>query len=79
MASVLVRLDMTLESALQRISELETRLEFQDDTIAQLNAALVAQQKKLFDLEKTLQLLAQQLREQTPDAPLSIEPPPPHY
>ena len=68
------------DSTLQRIAALEARLEFQDETISQLNDALVVQQQRYFELDRTLKLLFNQLREQSfaPDAPAN-EPPPPHY
>ena len=63
----------------QRINEMETRLEFQDETIARLNDALVAQQKRLDELEKRQQQLIEHLKSaQTKDDPTN-EPPPPHY
>lgn len=63
----------------ERISELETRLEFQDETIARLNDALIAQQKRLDDLEKRLQQLIAHINTmQAKDEP-KLEPPPPHY
>ena len=45
-----------------RISELESRLEFQDETIQKLNDALVQLQNKLFDQEKRLSHLGQRLQ-----------------
>ena len=45
-----------------RISELESRLEFQDETIQKLNDALVQLQNKLFDQEKRLSHLSQRLQ-----------------
>jgi SlyX protein len=63
----------------QRISELESRLEFQDETIARLNDALVAQQNRLDQLEKRQQQLIEHLKSaQAKDNPVD-EPPPPHY
>ena len=63
----------------QRINEMETRLEFQDEAIARLNDALVAQQKRLDELEKRQQQLIEHLKSaQTKDDPPN-EPPPPHY
>ena len=63
----------------QRISELESRLEFQDETIARLNDALVAQQNRLDQLEKRQQQLIEHLKSaQAKDNP-GTEPPPPHY
>lgn len=63
-----------------RITELETRLEFQDDTLARLNDALVVQQQSFFELERKLSLLTQRL--QSSDVEMvdpAEEPPPPHY
>ena len=63
----------------QRISELESRLEFQDETITRLNDALVAQQNRLDQLEKRQQQLIEHLKSaQAKDDPTK-EPPPPHY
>ena len=63
----------------QRISELESRLEFQDETIARLNDALVAQQNRLDQLEKRQQQLIEHLKSaRAKDNPVT-EPPPPHY
>ena len=63
----------------QRISELESRLEFQDETITRLNDALVAQQNRLDQLEKRQQQLIEHLKSaQAKDDPVK-EPPPPHY
>ncbi len=69
-----------------RINELETRLEFQDATIATLNDQLVQLQRMLFEQERTLQRLKERLlaqrAEQDADEPLTDprnEPPPPHY
>ena len=63
----------------QRISELESRLEFQDETITRLNDALVAQQNRLDQLEKRQQQLIEHLKSpQAKDDPAK-EPPPPHF
>ena len=66
-----------------RISELESRLEFQDETIQKLNDALVLLQNKLFDQEKRLKHLGRRLQvlvgnDDGADAN-QVEPPPPHY
>jgi len=63
-----------------RLTELESRLEFQDETIAQLNDALVSQQQRVLELHKTLSLLIRSMRENDfePGTP-EDEPPPPHY
>ena len=63
----------------QRINEMETRLEFQDETIARLNDALVAQQKRLDELEKRQQQLIEHLKSAQPKDDPANEPPPPHY
>lgn len=66
-----------------RITELETRLEFQDETIAHLNDELVAQQQDIARLSKTLNLVVDQFSKQGFDVLDMMdekdEPPPPHY
>ena len=66
-----------------RISELESRLEFQDETIQKLNDALVQLQNKSFDQEKRLSHLGQRLQVLAGNHdgadPNQVEPPPPHY
>lgn len=63
-----------------RISELESRLEFMDDTIARLNDALVIQQQRFFELNKKLDLLLARLQEKNVELmDPKDEPPPPHY
>ena len=62
-----------------RIDDLESRVEFQEDTITGLSEALVKQQERLDLLEKLLQSLIERINagaESGDDAP---EPPPPHY
>jgi SlyX protein len=62
-----------------RLEILETKVAFQEDTIQQLNDALVAQQNRIDRLAAMLEVLAEQLRTvQEPDSPMA-EPPPPHY
>lgn len=67
----------------QRISELESRLEFQDETIQKLNDEMVQLQHKLFAQEKQLKRLNERLQARGEDEdgadPNQIEPPPPHY
>jgi SlyX protein len=62
-----------------RLEDLETRAAYHEDTIQQLNDALVRQQARIDQLESMLRVLVEQLRaaEETED-PLD-EPPPPHY
>ena len=63
-----------------RLDELESRQAFQEDTIASLNEALVAQQQRIAYLEKMVELLIERYREAVPDAVApGDEPPPPHY
>jgi SlyX protein len=65
---------------LSRLDDLESRLAFQDDTIAGLNEALVAQQQRIVHLEKLVGLMIERFREEMPDVSLpEEEPPPPHY
>ena len=46
----------------QRIAELETRLEFQDETITELNDEMVLLQKRLYLQEKRLKMLTEKLQ-----------------
>ena len=63
-----------------RIDELESRLAFQDDTIASLDRALQDQQARISHLEKTLGLIMERIRQKDLDLDLpGEEPPPPHY
>jgi len=60
--------------------ELEKRIAFQEDTIADLNAELIDQQKRITALEKQVHLLVEHSR--GGDAfvrELKDEVPPPHY
>jgi SlyX protein len=71
---------MTEDSTAQRLAALEARLEFQDETIAKLNDALVAQQQRYFEIDRTLKLLINRLQgDNFEPADLKDEPPPPHY
>jgi SlyX protein len=64
----------------ERLEELESRQAFQEDTIASLNEALVAQQQRIAYLEKMVDLLIERYREVAPDIALpEEEAPPPHY
>lgn len=65
-----------------RITELETRLEFQDETITKLNDELVVHQRRVFLLDKKLKLLIAHIQGNNEDAALldpKDEPAPPHY
>ena len=71
---------MKKSSPEDRIDELESRLSFQDDTITSLNDALVRQQQRIAQLEKSLELLIDRSGDNLDDAPTyGEEPPPPHY
>lgn len=68
---------MELES---RIIELETRLAFQDDTIATLNDVLVEQRRELERLQLQVQALARRQVEMAGQFGIAEdEAPPPHY
>lgn len=66
-----------------RISELESRLEFQDETIQKLSDEMVQLQGKLFAQDKQLKRLMDRLKAAAGDEdgadPNQVEPPPPHY
>lgn len=67
---------MSLES---RITELESRLAFQDDTIQSLNDELVEQQRRVERLQLQLAHLARRLEETQGAGVAQDEAPPPHY
>ncbi len=63
-----------------RISELESRLAFQDDTIQALNDELVVQQRLLERMQMQIALLAKRQEEVAGQFGISEdEAPPPHY
>ena len=66
-----------------RISGLESRLEFQDETIQKLNDEMVQLQRKSFAQEKQLKHLGERLQVLVGNDdgadPNQVEPPPPHY
>ena len=63
-----------------RIDALESKVTFQDDTIEQLNSALVHQQSRIDRLETRVTVLQKQLEAQGTDAADELgEMPPPHY
>lgn len=61
-----------------RIDALEARLEFQDETIATLNDALVSQEQRLTELTKSYSLLTERLRDLA-GHDFEKHEPPPHY
>ncbi|AHL74886.1 hypothetical protein CH92_07105 [Stutzerimonas stutzeri] len=64
----------------QRITDLEARLAFQDDTIQTLNDVLVAQQRTVERLQAQLGMLARRQEEiQSRMGGEEDEAPPPHY
>ena len=65
----------------KRLTELESRVAFQDDTIQKLNDVVTAQQGRIDKLVEEIQLLTEQVRllsVESVSGPDS-EPPPPHY
>lgn len=64
-----------------RVTELETRLAFQDDTIQALNEVLVEQQHQLTHMQAQLGQLIERYREMAGGQfeEGGEEPPPPHY
>ncbi|HCJ28321.1 MAG TPA: hypothetical protein DHV63_03265 [Pseudomonas sp.] len=64
----------------QRITDLEARLAFQDDTIQTLNDVLIAQQRTVERLQAQLGLLARRQEDlQSRMGGEEDEAPPPHY
>ncbi|GAB3488678.1 SlyX family protein [Marinomonas epiphytica] len=74
---------MNTSDTLERIDELEIKLQFQEDVIDSLNTALISQQKDLLLLQEKLTLVSKQLesyRQQQEQNEPSIENErPPHY
>lgn len=63
-----------------RVTELETRLAFQDDTLQQLNDELLTQGRLIERLQRQVELLAARQAELVGQiGPLEDEAPPPHY
>lgn len=64
-----------------RMDELETKVAFQENTIEQLNQALIEQQFIIDKMQLQLRYLAQKLKDMQPSniATQSEETPPPHY
>ncbi|MCC6076166.1 SlyX family protein [Pseudomonas sp. GCM10022188] len=68
---------MTLEA---RVTELETRLAFQEDTLQQLSDELLAQGRLIERLQRQVELLAARQAELVGQfGPAEDEAPPPHY
>ena len=64
-----------------RMDELETKVAFQENTIEQLNQALIEQQFIIDKMQLQLRYLAQKLNDVQPSniATQAEETPPPHY
>jgi len=64
-----------------RLTDLETRLAFQENAIHELNDVVHRQQHEIERLTRSVMLLAEQLRSALPSlvAPAEHEEPPPHY
>ncbi len=65
----------------QRLTTLETRLAFQDDTIDALNTELATLQETVLRMQRALELLARRQVDLAAILPADAgeEPPPPHY
>ena len=65
----------------ERLTEIESRVAFQDDTVQQLNDVIVRQQQDIEKLTEELQLLKQQMQALAPSLVVdqAQETPPPHY
>lgn len=72
---------MTFNAIAGRLTELETRLAFQDNTIGELNDVIAAQDRRIAQLERTLATLKGQMQIMAPSliASAAEETPPPHY
>jgi len=65
----------------ERVTELESRVAFQDDTIQKLNDVIVDQQQQIDQLSVQMGALKEQIQALVPEliADESQETPPPHY
>ena len=64
-----------------RLTELETRVAFQDHTLRQLNDVVIGQSQQITQLQRDLAMLRTQMKTMAPSltGPASEETPPPHY
>jgi len=71
----------TFDTIAARLTELEMRLAFQDNTLGELNDVVTRQERRIVQLEREQAILKGQLRIMAPSltAPASEETPPPHY
>ncbi|KGQ34201.1 SlyX [Gallibacterium genomosp. 2] len=69
------------DDLIERMDELETKVAFQENTIEQLNQALIEQQFIIDKMQLQLRYLAQKLKDVQPSniATQTEETPPPHY
>ena len=64
----------------RRVVELESRLAFQDDTIAALNDVIVAQQRDIERLQQQIAMLARRQEDMVGQFGIAEgDAPPPHY
>jgi len=70
-----------MDSAEQRMDELESRLAFQDDHIQQLNDIITQLQLEVMTVNERLDQSERRIQELAPSMikPVSEETPPPHY
>ena len=69
---------MSVDRLENRISELESVVTFQEQTISSLSSELFIQQEKLKELDRTLKALVKSYKENIPQASAEHEVPP-HY
>ena len=62
-----------------RITALEERIAYQDQTIEELNASILELWKEIEALRRQLGKLGDELSTIAADVPQAPEPPPPHY
>jgi SlyX protein len=62
-----------------RITDLEIRSAFSEDTISALNSALIDQQRRIDRLELQLEEILQMVKSAGAQSLAQSEPPPPHY
>lgn len=70
---------MAAENLEKRIIDLEKKVSFQEQTIGELNDACMLQQKKIFEFEKRLSRLNDELSSDPLVKNPEDEEPPPHY
>ena len=82
MSSIENMLNIDLNELDERISNLEMKLSFQDDTIEQLNSAIIEQQKIIEDQKVQLTFLITRIKTMQTGSEIASEAdetPPPHY